>query len=198
MRAKKLNSDAIIHDVDRVDDYPNSSDEEEGISSWFRVGLLETYHRGVKVGLRIGSLVETEKGLRFADHKNKEKGKTPNMIYKMWKDLYGQEVADAVAQSKRGDILGPLAGKNGFEIIKIKSKRELKTTPFEEAKDRIVRQNQRSAGEENRKKVLEEIKANAIIEKSPELIELEKQSKGKEREMRPPGGRRPGKMPRRR
>lgn len=74
IQAKKLTSDAIIHDVDRVNDYPNTSEEEQGISSWFKVGLFETYHRGVKVGLRVGTLIETEKGLRFVDHKNKEKG----------------------------------------------------------------------------------------------------------------------------
>lgn len=74
MRAKKLSSDVIIHDVGRVDDYPNTNEEEKGISSWFKVGLLETYHRGIKVGIRVGTLIETEKGLRFVDHRNKEEG----------------------------------------------------------------------------------------------------------------------------
>ncbi|MET0008407.1 MAG: hypothetical protein ABW124_13025 [Candidatus Thiodiazotropha sp. 6PLUC9] len=74
MRSSDFKSDAIIHDVDRVDSYPNTSDEEDGISPWFRVGLLDTYHRGIKVGLRIGSLIDTDEGLRFADHKHKEKG----------------------------------------------------------------------------------------------------------------------------
>lgn len=44
-------SDAIIHDLNRLDTYPASS-EEKGISSWFRIGLMGTYHRGVLLGLR--------------------------------------------------------------------------------------------------------------------------------------------------
>ena len=74
MRAKKLRSDVIIRDVDRVDGYPNTSDEETGISSWFRLGMLETYTKGVKVLLQIGNLTQTEGGLRYTDHKAGEKG----------------------------------------------------------------------------------------------------------------------------
>ena len=50
--------DAIVRDVRRADAYPGHSDDEKGISPWFRVGLLETYHRGIKVGLRIEGLVQ--------------------------------------------------------------------------------------------------------------------------------------------
>lgn len=44
-------SDAIIHDLNRLDTYPDIS-EGKGISSWFRVGLSGTYHRGVLLGLK--------------------------------------------------------------------------------------------------------------------------------------------------
>lgn len=46
--------DAIIHDVDRLDAYPSTEDkkEKEGISSWFRAGLMGTYHKGILIGLR--------------------------------------------------------------------------------------------------------------------------------------------------
>jgi hypothetical protein len=43
--------DAIVHDVDRLDGYP-VVDSSEGISSWFRIGLVGTYHKGVLLGLR--------------------------------------------------------------------------------------------------------------------------------------------------
>lgn len=43
--------DAIVHDVNRLDIYPDS-EKEKGISSWFRVGLMGTYHRGILLGLR--------------------------------------------------------------------------------------------------------------------------------------------------
>lgn len=51
-------SEAIIRDVKRADSYPQLSDKEKGISAWFRVGLLGTYHRGIQVGLRIEGLVK--------------------------------------------------------------------------------------------------------------------------------------------
>ena len=71
-RAKNLRQDVIIRHVDRVDNYPNT-DDEKGISAWFRVGLLDTYDRGIVLGLRYGGLVECEGGYRFADWANGEK-----------------------------------------------------------------------------------------------------------------------------
>lgn len=49
--------DAIVHDVDRLDTYPDSGDEK-GISSWFRVGLMGTYHKGILLGLNWNYIVE--------------------------------------------------------------------------------------------------------------------------------------------
>lgn len=51
MAQQDAGTDAIIHDVDRVDIYPKN-DGKKGISSWFRVGLMGTYHRGILLGLR--------------------------------------------------------------------------------------------------------------------------------------------------
>lgn len=61
---KNFQGDAIIHDVDRLDDYPETKDSK-GISSWFRVGLMGTYHRGILLGLRWTSLVP--RGGKFID-----------------------------------------------------------------------------------------------------------------------------------
>jgi len=49
--------DVIVHDVDRLDTYPSISDEK-GISSWFRVGLMGTYHRGILLGLQWTNIEE--------------------------------------------------------------------------------------------------------------------------------------------
>src|SRR4051794_33895888 len=46
----KLRRDVIIRDMKRVDSYPETSDRK-GISAWFRAGLVDTYHRGILVGL---------------------------------------------------------------------------------------------------------------------------------------------------
>jgi len=72
-RAKKLRQDVIVRHVDRVDNYPNTNEDEKGISAWFRVGLLDTYERGIVLGLRFGGLVECDGGYRFADWVNGEK-----------------------------------------------------------------------------------------------------------------------------
>jgi len=72
-RAKNLRQDVIVRHVDRVDNYPNTYEDEKGISAWFRVALLDTYERGIILGLRYGGLVECEGGYRFADWVNGEK-----------------------------------------------------------------------------------------------------------------------------
>lgn len=74
IKTKDLRSDIIIRDVDRVDGYPNTDDEDTGISAWFRLGLLETYTRGIRVLLRIGMLTQYENGYRYTDYNSGEKG----------------------------------------------------------------------------------------------------------------------------
>lgn len=68
--------EVIIHDVKRKDMYPEVEEKKKVISSWFRVGLLGTYHRGIQVGLGIEGLKyeKKNKAWRFADYKNKEEG----------------------------------------------------------------------------------------------------------------------------
>ncbi|MEQ8270802.1 hypothetical protein [Algiphilus sp.] len=73
-RAENLRQDVIIRHVDRVDNYPNAEDEGPGISSWFRVALVDLYERGIVLCLRIGSLVEDDDGYRYRDHVNGEEG----------------------------------------------------------------------------------------------------------------------------
>lgn len=72
-RRDRLRPDAIIRDMRRFDNYPNT-DEQKGISPWFKVALLGTYHRGILVGLRFGGLTidqETQKW-RYTNYKEKE------------------------------------------------------------------------------------------------------------------------------
>ena len=74
IRAEGLNGDVVIRDIDRFDGYPNDEDTNEGISPSFRVGLIGTYTKGVKVSLMIGSLTHGEYGYRFTNHENGEEG----------------------------------------------------------------------------------------------------------------------------
>lgn len=66
---------AVIRDVKRVDSYPNVDDKSKGISPWFKVSLLGTYHRGLQVGLRIEELKYEERhtGWRYCDYAAGEK-----------------------------------------------------------------------------------------------------------------------------
>ena len=72
-RVKQLRQDVIVRDVDRADSYPDTSDGGKGISPWFRVGLIDTYDKGVLLGLRYGGLKECAGGYRFVDFVNEEK-----------------------------------------------------------------------------------------------------------------------------
>jgi hypothetical protein len=66
-RAEKLRTDVIIRHVNRLDDYPNAK-ERPGISPWFKVGLLDTYHKGIVVGLGWHGMIDTSNGPRLADY----------------------------------------------------------------------------------------------------------------------------------
>jgi hypothetical protein len=70
---KKLRNDVILRDMRRMDSYPDVT-EGRGISAWFRVGLVDTYERGIMVGLCWEELVEEAEGLRYANWKANEKG----------------------------------------------------------------------------------------------------------------------------
>lgn len=48
-RHEKLRKDAIIRHVDRIDSYPNANESKSGISPWFKVALVDTYHKGIMV-----------------------------------------------------------------------------------------------------------------------------------------------------
>ncbi|QBR84707.1 hypothetical protein E3983_10220 [Legionella israelensis] len=61
---KKYRSDVIIRDVKRIDKSYPEAEKSEKIGSWFRIGLLDTYHRGILVGLSVSRLIETPEGIR--------------------------------------------------------------------------------------------------------------------------------------
>lgn len=73
-RKGNLRKDVIIRHVNRMDAYPEVDDKEKGISPWFRAGLLDTYHRGILLGLRFATLTVCPDGYRHTNYKNDEKG----------------------------------------------------------------------------------------------------------------------------
>ncbi len=62
---KKLRKDVIIRDMRRVDKYPDIDDKSKGISPWFRVYLVGTYHRGIFVAMSVGRLTQHSDGSRW-------------------------------------------------------------------------------------------------------------------------------------
>src|SRR4051812_10178430 len=84
-RRRNLRLDAIIRDMKRIDNYPESSDTErgKGISSWFRVGLIDTYEKGFMVGLMLTTLfMDPETGdLRYADRDGLEGLRNISHVY---------------------------------------------------------------------------------------------------------------------
>jgi len=72
---KGLRHEIIIRDMRRIDNYPQTKEKRRGISSWFRVGLADTYHRGFMVGMRIGMLTKDRTGeWRYTNRKAAEAG----------------------------------------------------------------------------------------------------------------------------
>jgi hypothetical protein len=66
-----LRKDVIIRDVSRLDEYPDSKEISKGISPWFRVGLVGTYHAGIQLVLDWRSIVCSPSGKYiYKDPKN--------------------------------------------------------------------------------------------------------------------------------
>lgn len=71
-------TDVIVHDVARLDTYPDIDEKEKGISSWFRVGFLGSYDTGIQLGLRWTNLVQDGDAWREDD--NEQPGSIKVMV----------------------------------------------------------------------------------------------------------------------
>ncbi len=58
-----IRRDVIIRDVRRMEKYPEADSDEKGISAWFRLGLIDTYHRGILVALGWDRLIEVSENV---------------------------------------------------------------------------------------------------------------------------------------
>lgn len=73
-RRKGLAKDVIIHDIVRQDHYPNGPDKKKGISAWFRVGLMDTYERGILLGIDWADLIQDPETGKWRKTINNEPG----------------------------------------------------------------------------------------------------------------------------
>ena len=56
----------------RLDNYQDIDQNAKGISPWFRVGLVGTYHKGIQIGLDWKGLVKHGKDWRRSNYKTGE------------------------------------------------------------------------------------------------------------------------------
>jgi hypothetical protein len=68
-----LREDVIIRDMKRMDAYPDHHDGK-GISPWFRLFLVDTYHRGILVAHRWVALKKHNEKWRYTNHQAGEQG----------------------------------------------------------------------------------------------------------------------------
>ena len=74
-RKKRLGMDVIIRDVKRMNEYPDAKETKKGISSWYKCGLMGTYHRGILLGLSWEMLkADGDDKWRYTNHKTGESG----------------------------------------------------------------------------------------------------------------------------
>jgi hypothetical protein len=75
LRREGIDPEIIIRDMRRVDSYPAIEEKRKGVSPWFRVGLMATYHKGIQVDLRWGELTfdETADQWRYRNYDAGEK-----------------------------------------------------------------------------------------------------------------------------
>lgn len=70
--------DVIVRDVSRPNVYPDIDKPRRGASSWFKVGLVDTYHRGLLAVLSWETIVRDGEGWRYT--RTDEKGQTVGLV----------------------------------------------------------------------------------------------------------------------
>lgn len=64
--------EAIVRDLARIDDYPDTDDSPWGISPWFRVEVKGQYHRGLEVVLKLAGVELSHSEARETDGQDRE------------------------------------------------------------------------------------------------------------------------------
>jgi hypothetical protein len=77
---RELRTDVIIRNMKRLDEYPNLDENDKGVSPWFRLGLVGTYHRGIMLSHGWGTLTKDGDAWRYTDYKAGERGDLKVML----------------------------------------------------------------------------------------------------------------------
>jgi hypothetical protein len=76
---KKLRTDVIIRDIKSIDSYPTTT-ETKGSSAWFRSGVIDTYEKGMMLGLGTYELVYDKQKDVYYFPPNGKRGNTKLMF----------------------------------------------------------------------------------------------------------------------
>ena len=76
---KKLRTDVIIRDIKSIDSYPTNT-ETKGGSAWFRSGVIDTYEKGIMLGLGTYELVYDKQKDVYYFPPNGKRGNTKLMF----------------------------------------------------------------------------------------------------------------------
>jgi hypothetical protein len=76
---RELRTDVIIRDIKRMDSYPETT-ETKGSSAWLRSGVIDTYEKGIMLGLGTKELVYDEQKDVYYFPPKEERGNTKLMF----------------------------------------------------------------------------------------------------------------------
>lgn len=138
--------------------------------------LAEKIIAEAKTGASFEKLLRTHSTSRD----KKRRGRTALIAMNKLEGQLGPAVAEAVKTAKENDILGPLMGKGGFEVVKVIKVQPPSTTSFEDVKAQLQRELHAGAVGKRRDELMTELKAKANIVKSQQLLDLEKEIKKSE------------------
>ena len=119
-----------------------------------------------------GSFDKLVRTYSIADDKNR-RGRLNMAAYSKLKNDFGPAVADAIKAADKDDILGPLLGARGFEVIKVVAVQKEGPRTFEDVKDQILFELQEQQDKDFRQNLIDELKAAATIIKTDALKALE-------------------------
>jgi len=113
---------------------------------------------------------ELVKTYSHAEDKNKQ-GRVAG-AYPLLKARLGKAAADAIKGASAGSILGPLKGRDGFEIIQVNKVAPESIMPLEKVRDRIADRLNDQARKATLKQLYEQQEADSSIEKTAEFIAM--------------------------
>ena len=123
---------------------------------------------------------------KYSIDRERKKGMVPNLNVRGINMVLGEAALEPIQNAKAGDILGPVVGVKGFEVMLVKSITLPYTRSFEEVKTSIIGNLKKKKMTDYRQGELDKIKKEFESQtvKSPEILDMEKEAEEKAAEAR--------------